>query len=198
MFAKTLGVVLLGALAGTSWAAAPGQSALSDTGGACSETQKAMRGGTDYCDARMQWMRGDVGAAERKMRRAATLNNVSAQYVLGVAYFNGDGVKKDRAYGLAWLALAAQSGTDHHLGTFKSAYGKTSAEERSESEQILARLTAQVASRTAINDNPCIPGDSVRSRLEPTGCKDAVRVSEHVYERMAPAASNVASVGSSR
>jgi len=52
--------------------------------------------------------RGETDAAIRDWETAAEWAMKPAQYNLGIAYFKGQGVTKDRPRGLAWLALAAE------------------------------------------------------------------------------------------
>lgn len=57
------------------------------------------------CDA---FHRGDVDGAIALWKIAASWGQKSAQYDLGIAYFEGRGIEADRPLGLAWLALAAE------------------------------------------------------------------------------------------
>jgi TPR repeat protein len=98
-------------------------------------------GNFNYCVARDLWLQGKYARAEPKLVRAAELGSKPAQYLLGIAYFNGDGLTTDKPKGLAWLALSSD-GTDRadYLGTFKSAYEQTSDEEHAKAEKVLKRL----------------------------------------------------------
>lgn len=161
---------------------------------ACNEAGSAMPGSDDYCDARTLWLRGDFASAERKLRRAASLNNAAAQYLLGIAYFNGDGVPQDRSCGLAWLAMAAHSNRQDYLGTFHSAYEKTSEAERSRGQQILDRLQRQVVSRAR-------PSTRARNAVFDVASSERMGWPGPAMgksERMGPAPSNVLSSGSRR
>ena len=195
MWSKLAGTMILLAT-GPCWAAMSASPDRMETGGyaACSEAASTTPGSSDYCDARTLWLQGDFASAERKLRRAASLNNAAAQYLLGVAYFNGDGVDQDRSYGLAWLAMATHSNRQDHLGTFRSAYGKASHAERSRGQRILDRLQRQVASRT---------GASIEARSRAFGIASSERMgwpdpTMGRSERMGPAPSNVVSYGSRR
>jgi TPR repeat protein len=50
-----------------------------------------------------------TGAA-RWLKAAAEQSNVSAQFSLGILYFNGDGVPKNPVEAKKWLGLAASKG----------------------------------------------------------------------------------------
>ena len=195
MLSKLAGTMILLAT-GSCWAVTSASPDRMETGkdAACSEAANATPGSDDYCDARALWLRGDFASAEQKLRRAASLNNAAAQYLLGVAYFNGDGVEQDRSYGLAWLAMATHSNRQDHLGTFRSAYGKASDAERSRGQRILDRLQRQVESRT---------GASTKAGSLAFGIASSERMgwpgpTMSQSERMGPAPSNVVSSGSRR
>lgn len=67
---------------------------------------------------------------------AAAWGSKPAQYTLGVGYFNGDVVSRDRPLGLAWLGLSAERKDPYYLATFQSAWSKASPAERSRAEQL--------------------------------------------------------------
>ena len=53
---------------------------------------------------------GDLGEALQLFRAAAKRGGATAQYLLGVAYYNGDGVTQDRGEAARWLRAAAEQG----------------------------------------------------------------------------------------
>ena len=55
-------------------------------------------------------MARDYGEAVRWYRLAAEQGNAPAQFNLGVAYVNGDGVTRDNEEALRWYRLAAEQG----------------------------------------------------------------------------------------
>src|SRR5688572_22404790 len=53
---------------------------------------------------------GEVASAIRNFERAARYADKPSQFALGVIHMNGDGVRRDRALGFAWLDVAAERG----------------------------------------------------------------------------------------
>lgn len=75
----------------------------------CSEFMyRILPGDFNFCVARKFWMKGKTEQAEEYLKLAAGWGSKAAQQALGVAYFNGDGLSKNRALGLAWLELSAE------------------------------------------------------------------------------------------
>lgn len=183
-------------LSGSCWAATGDGATEAATGAvACDGTSVNLpAGSSDYCIARELWLKGDHAAAERRLRRAARLNNAPAQYLLGIASFNGDGLKLDRAQGLAWLAMASYSGREDYLGTFRSAYWKASADERAQAQKILDRQQRQLAWRL-------LEDDGARGRERDLASSIAMGWPGPTLirsERMGPAPTNVIAAGGSR
>jgi len=70
--------------------------------------------------------RGDHAAALELFRPAAAAGNAAAQYYLGMAYENGDGVAQDYAAATKWYREAAEQGSaqaQYRLGALYE-YGK--------------------------------------------------------------------------
>jgi TPR repeat protein len=55
---------------------------------------------------------GDLETALQEWRPLAEHGNASAQFILGVAYRNGEGVPQDDAEAVKWYRLAAEQGLD--------------------------------------------------------------------------------------
>ncbi|MBP1473936.1 sel1 repeat family protein [Frateuria sp. MAH-13] len=56
------------------------------------------------------------------LKLAAAWGSKPAQFTLGVGYFNGDIVARDRARGLAWLGLAAERRDPNYQAVLRSAW----------------------------------------------------------------------------
>ena len=67
---------------------------------------------------------GILGIAVESYRKAAEQGEATAQYELGFAYFNGEGVEQDRQEGFKWLRMAAEQGLANAQGMLGIAYAK--------------------------------------------------------------------------
>jgi len=146
----------------------------------------------NYCSARDLWLQGKYARAEPKLVRAAGLGSKPAQYLLGIAYFNGDGLATDKPKGLAWLALSSD-GTDRtdYLGTFRSAYEQTSSEEHARAEKILEGLQqhdGNDARRKRVSSATLRCGN-IPAIVQPLGCSGPPPLV--VSENMGPAPTQV-------
>lgn len=97
-------------------------------------------GDFNYCLAVRMWGKQKYQEAETLLLLAAGWGSKPAQYALGIAYFNGDGVAKNRPLGLAWLQLSAERGDVNYTGMLGSANAAASPEEREAANVMLARL----------------------------------------------------------
>lgn len=93
-----------------------------------------------FCLSVRSAQNGDYDRALWQARLAAEWGQKSAQYALGLAYFNGDVTRPDRPLGLAWLRLAAERHDPTNEAVFASAYQKASAQERAASAQLWDRM----------------------------------------------------------
>jgi hypothetical protein len=91
----------------------------------------------NYCLGRKLWELGKYERAEEMLKLAAGWGSKPAQGVLGVVYFNGEGVAENRPLGLAWLALAAERGTLMQRAIYDSASQKSTDDERREAAGLL-------------------------------------------------------------
>jgi hypothetical protein len=107
----------------------------------CSQTlYQFLPGDVNYCLARQRWFEGRYEEAEEMLALSASWGSKPAQYALGVAYFNGDKLARNRPVGLAWLALAAERRQSTYLGTFRWAYENSSPAERDAAQVEFAEL----------------------------------------------------------
>lgn len=97
-------------------------------------------GDVNYCLAIKMWGQGRYRQGEEFLLLAASWGSKSAQYALGIAYWNGDGVSKNRPLGLAWLSLSAERGESTYKAVMNSAYADSSAEERQSANVLHAEL----------------------------------------------------------
>ncbi len=66
---------------------------------------------TDFDTAFAAYEAGEYRTAYRGFKRMAHDHHVQAQYLLGLLYFNGQGVRKDVQRGVEWLKEAAGNGS---------------------------------------------------------------------------------------
>jgi hypothetical protein len=67
---------------------------------------------------------------------AAAWGSKPAQFTLGVGYFNGDIVARDRARGLAWLGLASERRDPNYQAVLHSAWQQATAAERAQANAL--------------------------------------------------------------
>ena len=85
----------------------------------------------------------------RWLTQAAARDEERAQYALGVAYFNGDGVKADRALGYAYMRRAEKSGMAEATGALAAMLARLTPAEKSRGEQLQLPLQPQGVATTA-------------------------------------------------
>lgn len=100
-------------------------------------------GEVNYCLALKMWGKGDYRRGEEFLLLAAGWGSKPAQYSLGLAYFNGEGVAKDRPLGLAWLTLAAERDDPTFKAVLRAVYAAVSVDERNKAEVLYAKLREQ-------------------------------------------------------
>jgi len=110
---------------------------------------RALPGEFDFCLARNRWNQGQHAQAVEFLELAAGWGNKGAQAALGVAYFNGDGVARDRPLGLAWLGLAAERQAPTASGLFASARGKVDAAEFARADMLYQQMRGKYADDVA-------------------------------------------------
>jgi TPR repeat protein len=102
-----------------------------------------------YCNASRNFWSGRDGAARESLKDAAAWANKPAQYALGIMYFNGDHAEKNRALGLAWLALAAERHNPEYEPAFVDAYSRVSPEEMAQANAYWLDLKGKYADKIA-------------------------------------------------
>lgn len=116
----------------------------------CSEYMyRILPGDFNFCVARKLWMKGKVNQSEEYLRLAAGWGSKAAQQALGVAYFNGDGLQRSRAQGLAWLQLSAERGDPTATSLYESALRASSDSERAEAQNEFLSLQSVYADHVA-------------------------------------------------
>lgn len=116
----------------------------------CSEFMyRILPGDFNFCVARKLWMKGRTAQAEEYLKLAAGWGSKAAQQALGVAYFNGDGLRKDRALGLAWLELSAERVDPTARALYESALRSASGSERAQARDEYLSLRSVYADDVA-------------------------------------------------
>ncbi|UPG89528.1 hypothetical protein L2Y96_19340 [Luteibacter aegosomaticola] len=114
-----------------------------------SSLERFLPGDYYYCDAARNFWSGRDGAARESLKDAAAWANKPAQYALGIMYFNGDHAEKNRALGLAWLALAAERHNPNYEPAFVDAYARVSPEELAQANVYWQDLKGKYADKIA-------------------------------------------------
>jgi len=116
----------------------------------CSEFMyRILPGDFNFCVARKLWMNGKTAQAEEYLKLAAGWGSKAAQQALGVAYFNGDGLRKNRALGLAWLELSAERADPTAQALYESALRSASGSEREQAQAEFVSLRSVYADDVA-------------------------------------------------
>lgn len=93
----------------------------------------------------------DQKAAIRRLKISASWGEKIAQYDLGLMYWKGDGVSKDRAMAVAWLALADQRHNSARIeGSLQYAYGKLDAKQRQQADVDFGTLVKTYGDKVAL------------------------------------------------
>ncbi|MGL4542177.1 MAG: tetratricopeptide repeat protein, partial [Polymorphobacter sp.] len=116
----------------------------------------------------MLFQAGDKPEALRWLRQAADRGEPRAQYVLGVATFNGDGIRRSKPLGYAYLLRAAASGLAQAQTTLAAIEPTLNAVDRSSGAAIAASLAAGTGVPAAYaNSAPQTIINPVPARLPP-------------------------------
>jgi hypothetical protein len=113
-------------------------------------TYKLLPGEFNYCLGRRHWENGHFQQAVELLELAASWGSKPAQRLLGVAYFKGEGVAKDRVLGLAWLSLAAERKDRFSLQLYEAAMRTASDVEQRQLQARLAILKPRYADDVTI------------------------------------------------
>ncbi len=91
----------------------------------------------NFCLGLKFWERQRTEQARQMFELAAAWGSKGAQSTLGLAYFNGERVPRDRGVGLAWLALAAERGDALPSALYVSAHAQASGEDRARAKALV-------------------------------------------------------------
>ncbi|MFT3761746.1 MAG: hypothetical protein QM761_03845 [Pseudoxanthomonas sp.] len=117
---------------------------------ACSALMfRVLPGDFNFCLGQKYWEKGNYKAAMELMQLAAGWGNKAAQGVLGIAYFNGDGAPRDRALGLAWLALAAERQEPQRAGMYLGALADADEAEKAQAARLYRQMRGEYADEVA-------------------------------------------------
>jgi hypothetical protein len=98
-------------------------------------------GNPDYCHGIHKWAKGRYDDALFDLKDAAGWANKNAQYALGLIYFNGHHVTRNRPLGLAWLLLSAERPKpQHYVDVAVSAYRLATPDERKQALALLNKM----------------------------------------------------------
>jgi TPR repeat protein len=115
MSAKSLGILLLGLMAGVAWAEGP------------SDPAAQVKLGLAYIEG--DGVPADENKAAELFRSAAQQGNADAQFNLGLLYIRGAGVPKDDVEAYKWLTLAHEAGRTDALSVRDGMAGRMTPEE---------------------------------------------------------------------
>jgi hypothetical protein len=107
----------------------------------------------DYygCRALYHLQREHWSSYRESLRDAAYWANKNAQYLLGIAFFNGDvgDIPANRPLGLAWLALAAERKNPDYVTAYAGAVARSSPAEKQQASKIYLKLKKDYSDKVA-------------------------------------------------
>lgn len=107
----------------------------------------------DYygCRALYHLQREHWSSYRESLRDAAYWANKNAQYLLGIAFFNGDvgDIPANRPLGLAWLALAAERKNPDYVTAYAGAVARSSQAEKQQASKIYLKLKKDYSDKVA-------------------------------------------------
>ena len=107
----------------------------------------------DYygCRALYHLQREHWSSYRESLRDAAYWANKNAQYLLGIAFFNGDvgDIPVNRPLGLAWLALAAERKNPDYVTAYAGAVARSSPAEKQQASKIYLKLKKDYSDKVA-------------------------------------------------
>ena len=114
------------------------------------------------------FQRGERARAMPYVRAAADRGDARAQYILGLALFNGDGMAKDWVRAYAYVSLAQQAGLPQATGALAQMDQHVSMADRQKSVAVAAQIAAasesNLARQVAASDLASVPGSTPPSR----------------------------------
>lgn len=94
----------------------------------------------NFCLASRYSQQRRYRSSREMLKLSAAWGKKSAQYALGITYFNGEHVPIDHSLGLAWLALAAERHDSKYQATLNSAYDHAAPAERERAVILLRQM----------------------------------------------------------
>lgn len=117
------------------------------------------------------FQRGERAPAMPYVRAAAERGDARAQYIVGLALFNGDGVAKNWVRAYAYVSLAQQAGLPQANSALAEMDQHVSMADRQKSVAVAAQIAEQATSsrarQVAASDLDTMPGDAVRAPTPP-------------------------------
>lgn len=93
-----------------------------------------------YCVGRKALARKDPLHARTMFETAAGWGSKQAQFMLGLLYFNGEGMPKNRPLGIAWLRLSSERDTPYFIAVTNSAITQSTLAERTAAAELLVKM----------------------------------------------------------
>ncbi len=93
-----------------------------------------------YSEAMSNYQGKNFERAHKQFTELASLGNKDAQYLLGVMYLNGDGIKSDIYKAFAWMSLAASKGDKDYKKSVDTFANKLDSERLEKARSILDEL----------------------------------------------------------
>lgn len=116
----------------------------------CDETYfRYLPGMVDYCLGIRDWSRGRYRSGLHLLKLAAGWGSKEAQYALGMIFFRGDQVNRDRARGIAWLRLAAERHDPGIERVARSMMALANDEERQRADRMFRQMLETYGDRVA-------------------------------------------------
>ncbi len=116
----------------------------------CDETYfRYLPGMVDYCLGIRDWSRGSYRSGLHLLKLAAGWGSKEAQYALGMIFFRGDQVNRDRVRGIAWLRLAAERHDPETERVVRSMMALANDAERQRAECMYRQMLEKYADRVA-------------------------------------------------
>lgn len=110
---------------------------------------RVLPGEFNFCVGRRLWEKGRYPQAIELFELSAAWGSKAAQRMLGIVYFNGEGVGVDRGLGLAWLSLAAERDDEFSRRLLESALRSSTQAEQKRMQGELAKLRPRYADQVA-------------------------------------------------
>ena len=139
------------AIEAAAHAEAEGSSKACAAGAAASFPSNAIPGIHEFKRAVHALKDSDQKAAIHRLKISASWGEKVAQYDLGLMYWKGQGVSRDRAMAVAWLALADQRHNSTRIdGSLQYAYGKLNVKQRQQADVDFGALVKTYGDKVAL------------------------------------------------